>query len=451
MSLIEQIVINKKLPFEASYIDELKEREYLESSYNASGAEYLDGNAPDGPIIHRQECEEDKDYSNRKSQTPLRAYVSSLLNKYNAAVFKNEPVRQATSATLELLYRDADTYGNSLNKLMKKALLENQKFGSCYIMADSTASNTEVLTIAQATSAEVRPYLRIIPNYSVVNYVEVEEKLLEVIVLLEDESGNTFARYMDSQVYVDITLGKQNIVTSVSEPYSHGYSKIPIVELESFEVPQALPIANSQRVIVNTLSLLQQEMNDAVFTKWILSGTRLPEDGDDQKKISWSGKRMVVIESETAKLQLLGADHGCADSLRKQIEQEETQMLYQAGFGRPNIEPTALSGLSRLIALEDFFNIAGQLTHCAENAENYILEVICEKEGLEYVPTVYSTKYIADDNGEELAKLRDLMALELPQSFKSLAIRNYINTFYNVSKEDMDRIEEELLQGSLNA
>jgi hypothetical protein len=448
MSLFDQIKLATKLPFSSDYQEEIVTREFLDVSFDANGTDYTNGSAPDGPIINKLECEELGDYNTRCKVTPTRSYVSAILNKYNSAVFKNEPSRQASTDTISNLFKNADGYGNSINSLMKATLLEAQKFESCFLLADSTAQDTEILTIAQKTSSGAFPYIRKIDSNSVVNYKEVEDVLLEAIILLEDETGATFARWMNESDYVDIQIDSRYFtVSSIGEPYSHGYNRIPLVEVEPLDSAQALPIAHSQRTIVNTLSLLQQEMTDAVFTKWILSGTRLPEETiGTPSKVSWSGKRMIVLESETAKLQLLGADHGAADSLRKQIEQEETQLYYSAGFGRPNVEPTSLSGLSRLLALEDFFNIAHSLTTAIQQAENKVGELIAFKEGTEWIPTVYSTRYIADDNGEELQKLRDALALSLPATFKSLLIKNYIKTFYNVSQEEMLAIEQELNQ-----
>jgi hypothetical protein len=447
MSLLDQIKINSKLPFEEDYKEDVKEHKFLETSYEANGIEYTMADAPDGPIIHKLECEETKEHNLRCKQTPSRSYVSSILNKYNSAVFKNEPVRQASSPTIEALFVNADGYGNSINSLMRKALLESQKFESFFLMADSTATDTEILTIAQKQSAGAFPYIRCVDPKSVINYIEIEDKLIEAIILLEDENGKVFARWMNEVDFIDIELEtKEYRIKSIGEAYAHGYNDIPLVEIEPLDNAQALPIAHSQRVIVNILSLLQQELNDSVFSKFILSGVRIPEDDSGStKKISWSGKRMVVLEDQGANLQLLGADHGAADSLRKEIEQEETQMYYSAGFGKPTVEPTNVSGLSRLIALEDFFNVCNALKHAIESAENKIGELIAYKEGTEWIPTVYSDKYIADDNGEALGRLRDLLALNLPSTFKSLAIKEYINTFYNVSDEDKLLIEQELL------
>jgi hypothetical protein len=442
MALIDQLIVNKNLPMDDDYKEDMAEIAYLRLSYEG-GNDYCRGVDGEGDtIIHRMECEEKADFKLRQKRTPYRSYVSSIINKYNSAVFRNEPARTTDAPAYDVIYMDADSYNTPLNELMRKALLRAQVDGHSFLMAASTAADTEVLTIAQKMASDARPYVRLIPAESVAAYEEVEDKLIEAIVMLVDETGKTFARYMNDEVFIDIQLNK-NKIDSMSEPYAHGYAAIPLVEIEPFEEPQAAPIADGQRNIVNILSLLSQELGDSVFTKHILSGVRIDPEQENQK-VQWSGKRLVVLEDANAKLEQIGADHGCADSLRKEIDLEEKNLYYTAGLGKPNVEPTNLSGLSRLIALEDFFIYAQALTRAIESAENYILGVIASKEGFEYTPAAYVRKYITDDAGDELQKLRDLLALDMPATFKKLAIKDYIERFYNLNDEQKKAIESEL-------
>lgn len=448
MSLLDKVKLNQRLPFSEDYQEEMATREFLEVSYDANGMEYTCGSAPDGKIINKMECEEPQDYLIRCKVTPTRSYVSSILNKYNASVFRNEPQRDSRGNNiLEQLFSNSDGYGTHINELMKSSLLSSQKFESCFLLADSTATDTQVMTIAQKTASNSFPYIRKIESSSVVDYEEIEDTLIEAIILLSDENGLTFARWMNNSDYIDIQLEQKQLrVTSIGDPYAHGYSNIPLKEIEPFSSAQAEPISHSQRTIVNTLSLLQQEMNDSVFTKWILSGTRLPDDANGVTgKVSWSGKRMVVLESESAKLSLLGADHGSADSLRKQIDLEETNMYRSAGLNNPNVDPTNISGYALRINQDAFFTICSKLKATIEYAENYILQLICEKEGIEFAPSIYSDRYVADDDSTALIALRDQLALALPATLKRLLVSNYVDTFYNLKEEDKAQMEQELL------
>jgi hypothetical protein len=444
MALIDELIPTKKLPFSGDYKEEQEAISFYNISYESSGTDYTLGDAPDGSIIHRLECELPQDYRMRCKQTPTRSYVASIINKYNSSVFRNEPSRDTSN--YEELYSNADGYNTSLNELMKKALLASQIDGASYLLVESDGTTEETKTVAQQNSLDTRSYIRLIKSESVVNYEEIEEKIISAVVLLEDANGVTFARYMDDVNYIDIKINTNYMIQEVTEPYPHGLSSIPLVEIEPNEQPQSKSISYSQRNIVNLLSLLQQEITDNVFTKFVISNVRVPKDDtNSETKVTWGSKRLTILEDQ-ATIQQLGADAGCADSLRKQIEMEEANLYYSAGFGKNNTPDASqnISGLALLISREDFFIICNALKTAIEQAEIKVMSLIAEKEQWDYAPVVYSSKYVADDNGDSLLKLRDLLALNMPATFKKLAIKNYIETFYNLSSSDKLKIEEEL-------
>jgi hypothetical protein len=441
--LLEQIAINKKLPFSSTYTSDIENAQFCRNSYEANGQEYIDSYAPGSePLIVQNECESKEDYNRRKKQTPSRSYVSSVINKYTSSIFRNEPSRLGDDPSYLKLLDDADSYGANLNDVMKTALKYSQIDGVSYLIPDSTEPTGEILTLSQKLSSDAKSFIRLVKIEAVANIVLVENKITEALVIFEDELGNQFARYMDDYKFVDCTLGKEYKVTSIGEEVPHGYLQTPLIRLKPFDVAQALPMSYSQRTIVNILSLLHEELTGNVFSKWILSGCRVNDE--PEQKITWSGKRMVVLESEQAKLQLLGSDHQAADSLRKEIELEEANLFKSAGLTQNNVEPTNVSGVSRLIAMEGFFVNCNYLKIAIEDAENALIKLIATRDDFEFNGVVYSSKWIVDDNGEQLLKLRDLLSLNLPNKFKKLAIIDYINTFYSVKAEDMDEIVKEL-------
>jgi hypothetical protein len=439
MSLIDEIELFKKLPVDDDYAEDIAEIDFFNLSYEANGIDYTQGEAPDGPIIHKLDCEEKSDYINRTKQTPSRGYVSTILNKYTSAVFRNEPTRTISNDTL---LKDADLNGTPLNTLMKKATKIAQIEGISYLLADNTIVDGEIRTIAQAQQSGQRSFIRVLKRESVLNYVEADETIIEALVLLTDEFGKTFVKYYNDQQCVDITVNDRMMVEAIGQPYYHNFSGMPLIKIEPFDSPQSESISHSQRTIINTLSLLKQEETDQTFTRWVISGVRVT---DDQQKITWGSKRIVTLDT-AATVNRIGADKSQADSLRESIKAEEDSLYYQAGFGRSNVadQTSNVSGVALLIQREDFFNICHLLKLSIEGAENKILALIADLEGFSFVASVYSDKYIADDNGEALARLRDTLSLALPPTFKKLMIQNYINQFYNVSDSDALKIEEEL-------
>ncbi len=104
MSIKEKLRVNSRLPFHEEYQEKMDEVRFLRLSYIPTGTEYTQGKAADGEkIIHKMECEEQQDWKNRTAQTPVRHYVSTIINKYNSAVFRNEASRDLRGQ-LEMLY-----------------------------------------------------------------------------------------------------------------------------------------------------------------------------------------------------------------------------------------------------------------------------------------------------------------------------------------------------------
>lgn len=437
MSLLNSITLYKKLPFSKNYNYVLNEVNFQRISYEASGSDYVEGTSPDGDIITRFDCEEINDYKNRKRITPTRNYVSSILNKYNASIFRVEPTRNIPD---DRIFFDADGYGNNLNKVMREALLKSQIDGKCYLYLNQPEVEQEILSLAQEKSSDIRPYIKIIPIENVINSLSISEKLEEILIFLTNEEGEEIARWMDDEYYIDIKYNPKNYnIEEISEKYIHGFDLIPVTEIKPFSDAQSKPISYSQKTIVNILSLLQQEIVDHTFTKHILSGVRIK---DEKEKIIYGSKRMIVLEDSSADLKTIGSDVTQAQSLRDQIKLEEDNLYMAAGFGNQNaLEPSNLSGYALTILKDDFFINCGALKDALESAENYILSLIFKDN---FAQSVYATRYIADDSGSELEKLRNLLSLNLPKTFKNLAIKDYINKYFNIREEDKQKIEMEL-------
>jgi hypothetical protein len=443
--LLDKIVVGKKLPIEQSYFKEKEEIDFFRLSYEASGVDYTLGTCPDGDIIPKFSCEESQDWAMRRKLTPTRSYVSSIIQKYNSSIFRNEPSRATESDLYDQLLEDADGNGNTLNWVMKEALKNAQIDGKSYLYTHDDVEELEVSTVAQRNSANIRSYITIIKADGVVAIEETDNRIIEAVIILQDSEGKNKARYLNDSIYFDIEIDKNTKVLLIGDEIYHGYSSIPLTQLKPLEVAQSKPISYSQRTIVNILSLLHQEISDHTFSKYVLSGVRLPQD-ENAPRLTYGSKRMIVLEDQGAKLDVLGSQVDQAESLRNQIKLEEDNLYYSAGFGNQNLDPTNMSGFALSILKDDFFQTCDALKSDTEDAENYIVGLIGEKEGFDYIPAIYSSRFIADDGNTELSKLRDALALNLPSRFKQLLILDYLNKFYNISSEDRAIIEEELKQ-----
>jgi len=445
MALLEKVVLNKQLPM--SYVKENEKKwDFWDESYEGE-SEYIDEKDDRGnPILIPFDCERRPDYQKRKDITPIKNYTKPIVEKYNSSVFRNAPIRTDFP---EYLFNDCDGLGTNYDELMAKALKVAQIYGVSYLMP--LQSNIgETLTIAQSQAVGARHFVRLLEPENVAEVEEVDDVLVEAIVMLTDENGVAFARYMNNQVYVDIALDKNGRVSSIGAEVIHGYSKIPLVKVtpEVTSESQVAPIANSQKHITNLNSLLIHELVEQNFTRWLMAGIRVNEDPEmlDKMQAMWSSKRLMVVEDAGVTATRLGSDISQAESIRTSIKDELTEMYRNAGLSASNVDmsSTIQSGISLIVNREDFFLICSKLKSAIEVADNKLMQLISEQEGFAYVPTVYSDNYMAQDESEAILKLRDILALNIPTVLKNAMIQKYAETFFSLSEQQIAQLAQEL-------
>jgi hypothetical protein len=456
MSLIDNYKPGTKLVWSDDYNEMETKREFWGNSYEMERSSYFeDGDAEGKDVVIRFDCEELKDYNLRKRNTPIRNYCSQIINKFNSSVFRNYPIRPWEVANPDLAV-NVDLLGNSADSFFKMCLKVAQIEGECWVIPDSTSDSTGFVSEAQKSQLGIRPFFRVIENDNIVDYEEINGTILEVAFIIEKEDG-MYLRWYDSTNTIEWKLqavGSNYNIGQVTFEGTHGYSQMPVVRLKPLhgEESQISPLAENQKQIINYLSLLNQEISDSTFTRFILSGIRLPEDGDGttKSKVTWGAKRITVLEDQGAKLESLGADKNQADSIRESIKNEEESLYRVAGLSASSysMDDAKLSGVSRLIAREDYYLIVKMLSSACEHFENTLIKLIWEIEGRgTYEPVVYSDDFAEPDIQEAILKLRDILALALPQVIKNKAIKEFSEKFFSLSEEDMATMEQQLNSG----
>jgi hypothetical protein len=309
--------------------------------------------------------------------------------------------------------------------------------GASYVLVDTTATD-ESLSVAQKKIIGARAFLRVIDNENVLHWSDYLGHLLEILVVLEDASGQKFAMFYDTQNQSKILLDKKGInVTEIGPLVPHNFSNLPVVRQLPFETCESF-IANgclSQRSINQKLSLESLEIFKSTYTKYF--GKGIPEMRDEAGNVipvEWSNSTLLTTTSENADIKVLGADPGQALSIRNSYLEELKALYLQYHLAASSMnEITAIpSGLALQVAKQDFNSICNRIILTCETAENALAVLLNDLDSLGLTPVKYNYSFLEETQEDALLKLRDLLAIALPQEVKSEAILQFSKKYYNI-------------------
>jgi len=451
--LLDTIEVNKQLKFSEDFHSDLVKFKFWESSY-AADSEYAYGKDERGNnVISRFTCEEDNDYGDRLKRVTCRSHVTNIINRYNSSVFGNGVSRPFKNDKYQEWLYNVDGYGTTMTEFMRATLLEAQIYGESYFWVDSSASESQVTSMA--TSESVSSILRKIEIQNIVSYEEINNKLTEILFLVQADDGEWLALYFNDTERVTIHLKNQGntyTVKSIDEVVEHGYSRIPVVKCEPdiFSESQVASIAGSLKKVTNYLSLRDAELYDQTFTRFIISGIRQTDNEESGKKdnIQWGTRRMLMVEDPNVKVDKVGADVSQSESLTKAIVEEEIALYRSAALQASDPFKTgeSASGLAKIVDRNEFENIAKALMNAVESAENTGSELAMEAIGIsDFVDVTYEDPQIADE-ASDISNLREILSLNVPQVIKDAYIKRFVESNLELSDDELVSLDEQLSQ-----
>lgn len=349
-------------------------------STSANPVQYLRyANATLGAVLPRHECESQDDYLARVQRTPVRPYVRQVLNKYLGAAFRNWPTF-AEDVTTERQY--------AIVNLAKQLFASLFVTGSCFV-------------------AVVDDDIR---------FFDAEH-----LIHAEPETASYLVQQGDH--YVLLSPGA---LVRFTKDFEILESSEAVILAQFATTPLAAPLAVQARAIHQLLSLQAQEITDAVFTKFVLSGADLQLD-DERQKIQWSTKRLMVLPSADAKLHTVGSDPHAAQTIAQAIETAERQLFESAGIVQ--LPSSSLSGVTVQLLREDFFGFVGSLLDDVEQQVQLLEPSV-----------VFSRRFVVDDELTILKAVQDVWNSALPLSFKQFVLRNYLNKYTNLDTEEIESL-----------
>lgn len=456
------IPTGKPLPVHPRYEDEAKARAFWRLSFH-TGRKYVDGIDATGlPVIPAHEREREG-YARRKQLTKPRNHAGPIIRRYNDHVFRR-PAQRDTDTKDEvyrLLLTDADGKGTTLPEFMKRTLLKAQIEREAYIMPDTTApADGAPLTVAQAQAKGVRPFLRRLGADAVVWWRDYDGMMVECLVLLEREDGTEFARWYGAKEYVEITfkLGdngkpdKQRTVEAVTPPAAHGYDGCPIVRVRPLFTDddseadcgeaQIAPMAYSQQMIANFLSLLTEETFNITFTQYVALGVSAEQVGNTMV----GNNRLLCIPNPQGSIDKIGADPAQADSIRTSIMDEQRELYRIAGVDAGSSTDgggQAESGLAKAFKHNDLAANLAALALASQSSENLaVRRVFAALKRTLPKPAGYPTDFDLPQLADELNEtIRGLVTTQLPAVLRRKLAQRFATRNFELSQDEKAELQ----------
>lgn len=428
--LLELIKIGKTLPTHEDYSSMISKMKFYEASCEVD-EHYWDTIDPNGNQVFKKfTCEEMEDAKFRKSISTPRNYIQSILTKYLSTIFQTKPVRIESD-----FYKNVDLLGSNMDDFMFNKAWEAAVYGASYMLPDSTATDSN-LSEAQKRQIGVRPFIRSIPTENVVNWIDYLGHMQEVIVIFDGIDGSKFAMWYDNENMCRIELSESGKVLAINEVMPNGYSFMPLIRMMPINTNESFIAsgASMQMTINNLLSLEKSEIFSNTFTRFFLKGVRIDSDNENAtKKVVWGNNRLISTDSPDAAITPLGSDVAQAQSIRDSIKGEEEALYKHYHMSMTQIQESsqAPSGRSIELSREDFNNICNLFANTLERGEKQITTLLNETEGLGLADPVYSREFVQPSKQEDIANLRDILALDIDEDMKTMEKEEFRAKYYS--------------------
>jgi hypothetical protein len=255
------------LPVNALWREHIHRWRYLSDSYTG-GNEYRSGE-----YLTKYVMEDTYEYANRLSNTALDNHCKSVLDTYNAFLFRVPPKRTYGSIDsdpgLEAFLTDADLEGRSFDNFMRDVSTQAGIYGHTWIICDKPA--TQVGTRAEELQQGIRPYVSIVTPENVINW-EYERQpngyyelsYLQVVESYSDQ-GVIYREYNREEIKLVETVKGEHYQHIVHESVPNAIGRVPAVcvyaersQHRGIGISDLADISDVQREIYQTSSELEQ-------------------------------------------------------------------------------------------------------------------------------------------------------------------------------------------------
>ena len=408
-----------------------------------------------GEYLTKYIMEDGSEYSQRLANTPLDNHSKSVIDTYNAFLFRKPPYRDYGSIdndpALVNFLEDADLEGRTFDAFVRDVSTQASIYGMAWVVIDRP--NTQVGTRAEELEQGIRPYVSLITPQNVINWDYQRQpnglQKLSMVQILESITDDVavFKEYTAEM----ITTYRQHKDTpaEIIDQMINPLGEVPVVcvyaqrsEHRGIGVSDIADISDAQKAIYNELSEIEQLIRLQNHPSLVVA------QGTDTQ--AGAGAIITLEQGMDPGLKpyLLQPSGASIESLLKSIDAKVNSINRMANMGGVrNTVTTAMSG----IALETEFQLLNarlaQKSDNLELAEEQIWRIWAQWQGQTWDGTIdYPDTFNIHDKQNTVALIQEAKKT-LPQNPKLLTELDRMLAKALITDED---ILQEVLEDQQN-
>lgn len=257
------------MPVNALWRENILRWRYLYNSFSG-GNDYRRGE-----YLVKYVLEDTSEYTSRIENTALDNHCKSVIDTYNAFLFRKPPHRRYGSIendpAVDQFLDDADLEGRSWDAFMRDASTLASVYGVCWIICDKP--ETQVGTRAEELAQGIRPYVSLITPENVINWDYVRQPnglyTLNYFQVIENYSveGVIYREFTPEVTRLVERVRGDDSEVRILEETPNPIGSIPVVPLyaqrgfhRGIGVSDITDVADIQRSIYNEMSELEQNI-----------------------------------------------------------------------------------------------------------------------------------------------------------------------------------------------
>jgi hypothetical protein len=213
------------------YISSMNNWEFLKNSYFGTGG------FANGGYIEKYDKESQQKYLGRKKNAYYLNYCATVIDTYNAHLFKKAIVRKSDNPYYKRFIENCNGANKNIDTFMKGAFLYAQIFGYSFVVIDKP--DIEVKTRLEEFEENALPYAYILPPQSVIDWSIDAKGEFNWVKVVEDvpRDANNFLDSKDMQTFYRVWTKEEfylfNEKEELVEKGEHNLGVVPFILLQN--------------------------------------------------------------------------------------------------------------------------------------------------------------------------------------------------------------------------